>query len=160
MGSSGPSNDEDLWRVPAPGALGPLDAHGRRLGAPAPDLSISVIIPCLNAEKTLQRTLDSLGGAARSGFVPEIIIVDGGSGDATRGIAEAAGARVIESAPGRGTQLSAGARAAKGDWLLFLHADTALERRWTTAARQPGGSRAWCIGATAGSACPTAIRAC
>jgi len=132
LGSSDTSKNEDLWRVPLPGALGPLDAHGRRIGAPAPDLSISVIIPCLNAEKGLKRTLDSLASAERSGFAPEIIIADGGSTDATRDIAEAAGARVVDSAPGRGIQLAAGSKAAKGDWFLFLHADTALEGGWAS----------------------------
>lgn len=130
MGSSGTSKNEDLWRVPPPGALGPLDAHGRRVGTPAPDLSISVIIPCLNAEKRLARTLDALASAERSGFTPEIIVADGGSTDATRTIAEGAGARVLDSAPGRGIQLAAGAKAAKGEWFLFLHGDTALERGW------------------------------
>lgn len=132
MGSSDTSKNEDLWRVPLPGALGPLDAHGRRIGSPAPDLSISVIIPCLNAEKGLKRTLDALASAERSGFTPEIIIADGGSTDATRDIAEASGARVVDCAPGRGTQLAAGAKAAKGDWFLFLHGDTALERGWAS----------------------------
>lgn len=132
MGSSDTSKKEDLWRIPLPGSLGPLDAHGRRIGAPPPDLSISVIIPCLNAEKGLKRTLDALASAERSGFTPEIIIADGGSTDATREIAEAAGARVIDCAPGRGIQLAAGARAAKGDWFLFLHGDTALERGWAS----------------------------
>ena len=132
MVSSDTSKNDDLWRVPLPGALGPLDAHGRRIGTPSPELLISVIIPCLNAEKDLKHTLDALASAERAGFTPEIIIADGGSTDATREIAGAAGARVVICPPGRGTQLSAGAKAAKGDWFLFLHADTILDPGWET----------------------------
>ncbi|UUX47974.1 TIGR04283 family arsenosugar biosynthesis glycosyltransferase [Nisaea acidiphila] len=130
MVKSGASKEEDLWRVPPPGAFGPLDEHGRRLGAPAPDLNLSVVIPCLNAARGLQRTLDALATSARSGFTPEVVVVDGGSTDRTREIALEGGARVVEAPPGRGQQLAAGARAAKGDWLLFLHGDTALDRGW------------------------------
>jgi rSAM/selenodomain-associated transferase 2 len=56
--------------------------------------------------------------------VREIIIVDGGSTDDTRRIAEECAARLIPATPGRGLQMDAGARAAKGDVLWFLHADT------------------------------------
>jgi rSAM/selenodomain-associated transferase 2 len=63
----------------------------------------------------------------------EVICVDGGSSDATRRMAGEAGATVIVTPPGRGLQLDAGARAARGDWLVFLHADTRLERGWAPA---------------------------
>ena len=132
MVSSDISKNNDLWHVPLPGSLGPLDAHGRRIGVSSPELMISIIIPCLNAEKGLKNTLCALKSAERAGFTPEIIIADGGSIDATREIAEAAGARVVQCSPGRGTQLSAGAKAAKGDWFLFLHADTMLDLGWAT----------------------------
>ena len=83
---------------------------------------LSVIIPALNEADRLPETLESIG---RSPLV-ETIVVDGGSGDATSSIAEAFGATVIPSAPGRATQMNAGAAAARGDILLFLHADTRL----------------------------------
>jgi rSAM/selenodomain-associated transferase 2 len=81
---------------------------------------ISVVIPSFNAEATLGQTLAAL--------VPAV--VDGGSTDETAAIAEAAGTRLIRSQRGRGAQLQAGAAAARGDWLLFLHADTVLEPGW------------------------------
>jgi rSAM/selenodomain-associated transferase 2 len=89
---------------------------------------LSVVIPTLNAAALLPDCLDRLAG------VDEIVVVDGGSIDRTRAIAEAAGARVILSPKGRGTQLRAGGEAARGDWLLFLHADTLLESGWRQAA--------------------------
>lgn len=58
-------------------------------------------------------------------------MVDGGSTDDTRIIADAAGTQLIEAPRGRGSQLEAGARQARGNWLLFLHADTVLEHGWT-----------------------------
>ena len=60
----------------------------------------------------------------------EILVVDGGSSDATVAIAERGGARVVVAPKGRGAQLRAGAAAAQGDWLLFLHADTLPGRAW------------------------------
>lgn len=59
-----------------------------------------------------------------------MIVVDGGSSDQTVTIARTAGLRVIETLPGRGHQLGAGAAEATGRWLLFLHADTILDPLW------------------------------
>lgn len=93
---------------------------------------ISVIVPTLNAANDLGRTLASVD----AGIVGEVVVVDGGSGDGSVQIAEAAGARVIASAPGRGVQLKAGGAAATGDWLLFLHGDTRLAPDWEPAAKR------------------------
>lgn len=99
---------------------------------PAP---LSVIIPTLNAAGELPQCLASLMPGAEAGLIREVLLSDGGSGDATAEIADAAGASIIESEPGRGKQLAAGAEAARGEWLLFLHADTALTRDWVERAR-------------------------
>ncbi len=96
----------------------------------APRAPLSVVIPALNAEAGLPATLAALAPAALSGLIREVIVVDGGSTDATCAMAEAAGARVLAAPPGRGSQIKAGADAARGDWLLFLHADTALDAGW------------------------------
>ncbi len=85
--------------------------------------ALSVIVPALDAARTLPATLAAVGGA-------EIIVADGGSRDATPSIAAAAGARVVSTPRGRGLQLAAGADAAHGAWLLFLHADTVLGAGW------------------------------
>ncbi len=91
---------------------------------------ISVILPTLNAAAHLRRALPPLVPAAAAGLVREVIVSDGGSSDATAAIADAAGARFVESPRGRGAQLRAGAGAARGAWFLFLHADTALDPGW------------------------------
>ena len=91
---------------------------------------ISVIIPTLNAEQSLAHTLAALVPAVVEGVVLEAIVVDGGSTDGTCAIAEAAGVHLIKTGQGRGSQLEAGAGAARGDWLLFLHADTVLDHCW------------------------------
>lgn len=91
---------------------------------------ISVVIPTLNAEAGLASCLTALVTATVEGLVREVIIVDGGSSDRTLVIAEQAGATIIRAGAGRGTQLKAGADAARFPWLLFLHADTVLETGW------------------------------
>ena len=82
---------------------------------------ISVIIPTLNEADRLPALVASL----LTDQTPcEIIVVDGGSEDATCAIADDLGARVLEAPRGRGQQLAAGCAAARGDVLLQLHADT------------------------------------
>ncbi len=90
---------------------------------------LSIVIPTLNAAGSLPACLDHLR-RERPGAV-EIIIADGGSGDGTAELARESGCRVVMAARGRGCQLRAGAGAARGQWLLFLHADTWLAQGWS-----------------------------
>jgi rSAM/selenodomain-associated transferase 2 len=83
---------------------------------------ISVIIPALNEEATIKACLES---AQRLNPL-EIIVIDGGSTDRTREVAQDAGAIVVKSPKGRGIQMNEGASIAKGEILLFLHADTLM----------------------------------
>lgn len=83
--------------------------------------ALSVIIPTLNEAHSIGRALDAVTAVAQGA---EVIVVDGGSADATAEIARRRGARVITTARGRGPQMHAGACAASGDVLWFVHADT------------------------------------
>lgn len=83
---------------------------------------ISVIIPALNEAANIVRAVTS----AQECGADEVIVADGGSGDETCVLAEMSGARVVSSPRGRAVQQNAGARAATGDVLLFLHADNWL----------------------------------
>ncbi len=94
---------------------------------PAP---LSIIIPTYNAEADLALCLQSLLPGLEAGLIREVIISDGGSTDKTHSIANDSGATILEGNKGRSVQLRAGADTARGDWLLFLHADTALSRDW------------------------------
>ena len=101
--------------------------------------SVSIIIPALNEAEAIGRTLaatreSATASAAKArsdpadgeSFPIEMIVVDGGSTDATAAIARSCGAVVVSSPPGRARQMNAGARVARGECLLFLHADTRL----------------------------------
>lgn len=92
-----------------------------------PTLDLSIVIPTLNAALRLPACLAAL----RAWTAPlELVVVDGGSNDATLQIAQEAGALVMPLDRGRGTQLARGGLTARGPWLLFLHADTVLSAGW------------------------------
>lgn len=94
--------------------------------------SISVIIPTLNEAKTLAIALRTIQPAIDT----EVIVVDGGSSDATVQIAKSLGASVISTIANRSRQMNAGAEAARGSILLFLHADTHLPKDFDSLIRQ------------------------
>jgi len=89
------------------------------------EVKISVVIPTLNERALLPQAVESI----QRKDVLEIIVCDGGSHDGTQSVARNLECRVLESTMGRGHQLAAGAKAAKGDLLLFLHADSRLTSR-------------------------------
>lgn len=94
---------------------------------------VSVVIPTLEAADRIGPCLGALSEAVMEGVIHEVIVADGGSADAIAEVAEAVGARLVTAPWGRGAQLAAGARAARGSWLLFLHADTVLAPGWAAA---------------------------
>jgi len=107
---------------------------------------ISIVIPTLEAEPALPACLGALVEGVPAGLVREVIVSDGGSTDATRAIAEAAGAVIVTGPPSRGGQLRRGAAAARGEWLLVVHADTVLPAGWSGAVRarmETGGPAAF-----------------
>ena len=87
-------------------------------------MRFSIIMPVLNEEAVLEQQLCQLARVCAP-YECELLIVDGGSEDATVAIARRFG-RVISSARGRATQMNRGAAEATGDILLFLHADSTL----------------------------------
>lgn len=89
---------------------------------PDPLIVLSVIVPVLDEAAGIEAALAPLQPMRSRGA--EVIVVDGGSADATRSLAAPLAERVIEAARGRATQMNAGARAARGGVLAFVHADT------------------------------------
>ena len=87
---------------------------------------ISVVIPALNEEAVIGRSIQSAVNAGAT----EIIVSDGGSTDETQQRSREFGAtKVIRSIPGRGIQLNAGALFSSGQYVLFLHADNWLDAK-------------------------------
>tara|TARA_B100000945_G_scaffold76050_1_gene58681 strand:- start:188 stop:871 length:684 start_codon:yes stop_codon:yes gene_type:complete len=91
---------------------------------------ISIIIPTINEANNLPLLLSDLSITHKEG---EILIVDCGSEDRTIDVANIYGAKVYKSKErNRGLQLDIGAKNSKGEWLIFLHADTRLTHDWFT----------------------------
>lgn len=88
---------------------------------------LSVVIPALNEERQLARTI-----SAAACTDAQIIVADGGSMDRSVAIARSMGAEIISGPPGRAGQQNRGAAAARGQALLFLHADTRLPKDYVT----------------------------
>lgn len=86
--------------------------------------TLSIIIPVLNEASAIEAALRALSSYRSRGV--ELIVVDGGSRDTTAALAQPLADRVMTGARGRAHQMNAGAAVARGDILLFLHADTKL----------------------------------
>lgn len=93
---------------------------------------ISVVIPALNEERAVGTAVST----ALAGFHVEAIVVDGGSLDDTRRKATQEGAKLLSTARGRAQQMNCGAKAATGEILLFLHADSELPPAWDRHVRE------------------------
>jgi len=91
-------------------------------------VKIAVVIPALDEAEWVAAAVESARGSG-----VDVLVVDGGSRDGTLQRAREAGARVLEAQPGRARQLAAGARAAAGEAVVFLHADTRLPAGWHAA---------------------------
>lgn len=89
---------------------------------------LSVVIAVRNESSRLPALLAQL--AERPALVREVLVVDGGSSDATPLVARLGGARLLRCPPGRGRQLALGAAEASAAWLLLLHGDVRLPPKW------------------------------
>lgn len=149
--SQAPPSSQDHRTSPTDGARVSEAAEAASTSRPAAEApGLSVVIPTLDEARHLPSLLADIEELAGRGQAPprrgesrvsegeeldvghgeldvEIIVVDGGSGDGTADLARELGARVVTTSPGRGHQLRAGAEAARGAWLFFVHADSRLD---------------------------------
>ena len=106
-------------------------------------MKISIIVPALNEAEGIDAVLMGLALLRNRGH--ELIVVDGGSSDDTVALARRAADRVVAAPRGRSSQMNAGAALARGEVLLFLHADTRLPENADTRILQglAAGGKAW-----------------
>lgn len=106
-------------------------------------MRISIVIPVLNEEAQIVSCLERLRPVRSQGH--EVIVVDGGSKDASRALAAPLCDRLLRSRPGRAEQMNLGARFAGGDVVLFLHADSQLPEGAEQAVAETlaGGNPGW-----------------
>ena len=124
-------------------------------------MRVAIVVPTLNEESTIARTLPA-AQAALAGLVSreplaagsELVVADGGSSDRTVAVACALGARVVAGPAGRGGQLNRGAAATTAEILLFLHADTTLPEGALAAIRAAIGGEPGCGGGARSAAQP------
>jgi glycosyltransferase involved in cell wall biosynthesis len=118
--------------------LAPSDLRSEILTQNIDTARISIIIPVLNEARNIKQAVASTQPSTNV----EVIVVDGGSNDGTVEIAESLGVKLISAPRGRAAQMNAGALAASGEILLFLHADSRLSAGFDimvrTALQQPG----------------------
>ncbi len=86
-------------------------------------MKVSIIIPTLNEAENISRVIERLTKRT-NGLLSDLIVVDGGSEDQTAAIAAKAGARVIQTPPGRALQMNRGVEQTSGELLYFVHGDT------------------------------------
>jgi rSAM/selenodomain-associated transferase 2 len=104
-------------------------------------VKLSIIVPALDEAAQIAATLEALAPLRAAGH--EVIVVDGGSADATAAIAAPLADRVIQAPRGRARQMNAGAAIATGEGLLFLHADTRLPAHAADLVRDALERRGW-----------------
>lgn len=99
-------------------------------------MRFSIIIPSLNESARIGQTLDTVFAGIDQTELVEVIVSDGGSQDNTLDIVGRYPVTTVCGTPGRAAQMNRAAQQARGKWLIFLHADTALANDWMLSIEQ------------------------